>query len=98
MPAPSLSSLWGYFMRMMLISSLLFQTNRHFNLKMMLPSISFSIPPWSIVCKNIIVTCQHDLHLVEDVLKAKMGVFNAESVMSSVLTGSVCFDVVAKLP
>ena len=41
----------------------------------------------------IIVTCQHDLHLVEDVLKAKMGVFNAESVMSSVLTGSVCFDV-----
>ncbi len=41
----------------------------------------------------IIVTCKDDLHLVEDVLKAKMGIYNAEVIMSAVLTGRANFDI-----
>ena len=33
--------------------------------------------------KYIIISCEHDLHLVTDVLLAKVGIFNAEFVMSS---------------
>jgi hypothetical protein len=38
------------------------------------------------------VTCEHDLHLVEDVLRAKLGVYSAELVMSAVLAGRPNFD------
>ena len=39
-----------------------------------------------------IITCEEDLHLVTDVLKAKVGVYNTEFVMSSVIKGKMNFD------
>ena len=40
----------------------------------------------------LIITCEHDLHIVTDVLKAKIGIFNAEFVMSAVMKGKIDFD------
>jgi len=40
----------------------------------------------------LIITCEHDLHIVTDVLKAKIGIFNAEFVMSAVMKGKMDFD------
>jgi len=40
----------------------------------------------------LIITCEHDLHIVTDVLKAKIGVFNTEFVMSAVMKGKMDFD------
>jgi len=40
----------------------------------------------------LIVTCEDDLHIVQDVLKAKIGVYNAEFVMSAVLRCELDFD------
>ena len=40
----------------------------------------------------LIITCEHDLHIVADVLKAKIGVYNAEFVMSAILRGKINYD------
>ena len=40
----------------------------------------------------IIITCEEDIHLVTDVLRAKLGVFNAEFVMSAVTRCEMDFD------
>ena len=40
----------------------------------------------------LIITCEHDLHIVTDVLKAKIGIFNTEFVMSAVMKGRMDFD------
>ena len=40
----------------------------------------------------IILTCEEDIHLVTDVLRAKLGVFNAEFVMSAVTRCEMDFD------
>jgi PAX-interacting protein 1 len=40
----------------------------------------------------LLITCEHDLHIVADVLKAKIGVYNTEFVMSAVLSGRINFD------
>ena len=40
----------------------------------------------------LIITCEHDLHIVTDVLKAKIGIFNTEFVMSAVMKGKMDFD------
>ena len=40
----------------------------------------------------LIITCEHDLHIVADVLKAKIGIFNTEFVMSAVMKGKMDFD------
>ena len=40
----------------------------------------------------LIITCEHDLHMVADVLKAKIGVYNSEFVMSAVLRGQMNYD------
>ena len=40
----------------------------------------------------LIIACEHDLHIVADVLKAKIGIFNAEFVMSAVMKGRMDFD------
>lgn len=40
----------------------------------------------------IIVTCEHDIHIVADVLRAKIGVFNSEVIMGAVMRGRVDFD------
>lgn len=45
----------------------------------------------------LIVTCEHDLHIVADVLKAKIGVYNAEFIMSAVLRGRINFDLTESL-
>ena len=42
--------------------------------------------------KYIIVTCHHDLHIVADVLIAKIGIYNAEFIMSAVMTGRMDYD------
>ena len=40
----------------------------------------------------IIITCEEDIHLVTDVLRAKLGVFTAEFVMSAVTRCEMDFD------
>merc|ERR550532_3299686 len=40
----------------------------------------------------LIITCEHDLHIVTDILKAKIGIFNTEFVMSAVMRGKMDFD------
>jgi len=40
----------------------------------------------------IIITCEEDIHLVTDVLRAKLGVFNTEFVMSAVTRCEMDFD------
>ncbi len=40
----------------------------------------------------IIITCEHDLHIVADVLRAKLSIFNAEFVLSAVMKGRMDFD------
>jgi hypothetical protein len=40
----------------------------------------------------LLITCEHDLHIVADVLKAKIGVYNSEFVMSAVLNGKMNYD------
>lgn len=40
----------------------------------------------------LIISCEHDLHIVADVLKAKIGIFNSEFVMSAVMRGKMDFD------
>eukprot|EP00092_Neocalanus_flemingeri_P028822 GFUD01031294.1.p1 GENE.GFUD01031294.1~~GFUD01031294.1.p1 ORF type:complete len:765 (+),score=231.03 GFUD01031294.1:287-2296(+) len=40
----------------------------------------------------IIITCEEDIHLVTDVLRAKLGVFNAEFVLSAVTRCEMDFD------
>ncbi|TRY70007.1 hypothetical protein TCAL_05287 [Tigriopus californicus] len=40
----------------------------------------------------IIICCEHDLHLVADVLKAKLWIFNVELVLSSVIRQQLDFD------
>jgi hypothetical protein len=40
----------------------------------------------------LIITCEHDLHIVADVLKAKIGVYNSEFVMSAILRGKINYD------
>lgn len=40
----------------------------------------------------LIIACEHDLHIVADVLKAKFGVYNAEFIMSAVLNGHINYD------
>jgi len=40
----------------------------------------------------IIITCEDDIHMVEDVLRAGIGVFSSEFVMSSVLRGGIDDD------
>jgi PAX-interacting protein 1 len=42
--------------------------------------------------RYIIITCEQDLHLVTDVLKAKMGIYSTEFIMSAVLCGTMNFD------
>ncbi len=46
---------------------------------------------------NQIITCEHDLHIVADALKAKIGVYNAEFVMAAVLNGKINFDLTQSL-
>ena len=42
----------------------------------------------------IIITCEDDLYMVEDVLKASLPcVYNAEFVLSAVLRGKIDFDI-----
>ena len=41
----------------------------------------------------IIVTCEDDLHLVEDVLKARIGIYNVGFVMAAILSGEMDFDI-----
>ncbi len=45
----------------------------------------------------LIITCEHDLHIVADVLKAKIGVYNAEFVMSAILKGKINYDLTQSL-
>ena len=45
----------------------------------------------------IIISCEHDLHIVADVLQAKIGIFSAEFIMSAVLTGKMDFDLTKSL-
>ena len=40
----------------------------------------------------IIITCEDDIHMVEDVIRAGIGVFSSEFVMSSVLRGGIDDD------
>ena len=40
----------------------------------------------------IIISCEHDLHLVADVLKAKIGIYNSEFVLTGVLRQEMDFD------
>lgn len=40
----------------------------------------------------IIICCEHDLHLVADVLKAKLWIFNVELVLSSIMRQQLDFD------
>jgi len=40
----------------------------------------------------LIITCEDDLHIVQDVLKAKIGVYNTEFVMGAVLRCELDFD------
>ena len=40
----------------------------------------------------VVVTCEEDIHLVTDVLRAKLGVFNAEFVLSAVTKCEMDFD------
>jgi len=40
----------------------------------------------------LIITCEHDLHIVTDILKAKIGIFNTEFVKSAVMRGKMDFD------
>ena len=47
--------------------------------------------------KYIIISCEHDLHIVADVLLAKIGIFNAEFVMSAVMNGRMDFDLTKSL-
>ena len=45
----------------------------------------------------IIVACEHDLHIVADVLMAKVGIFNTEFVMSAVMRSKMDFDLTKSL-
>ena len=47
--------------------------------------------------KYIIISCEHDLHIVTDVLLAKIGIFNAEFVMSSGIMVTATFIRVEKI-
>ena len=40
----------------------------------------------------IIITCEEDLHLVHDVLKAKLGVYTPDFVLNAVLRVEMDFD------
>ena len=40
----------------------------------------------------IIIACEEDIHLVTDVLRAKLGVFNTEFVMSAMARCEMDFD------
>ena len=40
----------------------------------------------------IVITCEEDIHLVTDVLRAKLGVFNTEFVLSAVTKCEMDFD------
>lgn len=45
----------------------------------------------------IIIACEHDLHIVADVLMAKIGIFNTEFVMSAVMRSKMDFDLTKSL-
>ena len=40
----------------------------------------------------IVITCEEDIHLVTDVLRAKLGVFNSEFVLDAVTRCEMDFD------
>ena len=40
----------------------------------------------------VVITCEEDIHLVTDVLRSKLGVFNAEFVLSAVIKCEMDFD------
>ncbi len=42
--------------------------------------------------RYIIVACEKDLYLVEDVMKARVGIFTPEFVFSAVVRGKMDFD------
>ena len=45
----------------------------------------------------IIVACEHDLHIVADVLMAKIGIYNTEFVMSAIMRSKMDFDLTKSL-
>ena len=45
----------------------------------------------------LIIGCEHDLHIVADVLMAKIGIFNTEFVMSAVMRSKMDFDLTKSL-
>ena len=45
----------------------------------------------------LIIACEHDLHIVADVLMAKIGIFNTEFVMSAVMRSKMDFDLTKSL-